>query len=150
MRDPKKRFTARQALEHPWIRPRNPLQAVKRKASAINMTRLKAFSAKRRWQKSLRVIKLCNRLSKGNRPASTASLLSTDASSNETLDMPENFVTRAIFCAVEDGNRQGLERLLGMATVDLESANEMGVTAAHVAAGAGKLQILQFLHITYR
>ncbi|OQV18652.1 Death-associated protein kinase 1 [Hypsibius exemplaris] len=151
VRDPKKRFTPRQAIEHPWIRPRNPQQAVKRKASAINMTRLKAFSAKRRWQKSLRVIKLCNRLSKGNRPASTASMVSTDASSNEGLDMPpENFVTRAIFCAVEDGNRQGLERLLSMATVDLSVANELGVTAAHVAAGAGRLLILQLLRDTYR
>lgn len=114
------------------------------------MTRLKAFAAKRRWQKSLRVIKLCNRLSKGNRPTSTASLLSTDMSSNEALDMPDNFVTRAIFCAIEDGNRQGLERLLSMATVDIGNANEMGVTAAHVAAGAGRLQILQFLHVNYR
>ena len=49
----------------------------------------------------------------------------------------------AIFCAIEENNREGLDKLLSMANIDVNQTNKHGEGAIHVAAGLGQLEILK-------
>ncbi len=51
----------------------------------------------------------------------------------------------AIFCAIEENNREGLEKLLSMASIDVNQCNARGESAVHVAAGLGRTEILDAL-----
>ena len=57
----------------------------------------------------------------------------------------DNFVLSAIFCAIEENNREGLDKLLSMANIDVNQTNKHGEGAIHVAAGLGQLDILKVL-----
>ncbi|RWS05653.1 Death-associated protein kinase 1-like protein [Dinothrombium tinctorium] len=58
----------------------------------------------------------------------------------------ENFVSAAIFAAIEDGNLDGIKELLQISRVDLNLPNKHGETAVHIASGLGQFEILKFLH----
>ncbi|GFO37012.1 death-associated protein kinase 1 [Plakobranchus ocellatus] len=60
----KKRATVDDCLNHPWIRPKEPQELIKRQSAVINIDNFKAFMARKRWKQSMRVVSLCNRLSK--------------------------------------------------------------------------------------
>ena len=59
------------------------------------------------------------------------------------LPQGDNFVLSAIFCAIEENNREGLDKLLSMANIDVNQTNRHGEGALHVAAGLGQLDILK-------
>uniref|UniRef100_UPI00358E5772 death-associated protein kinase 2-like n=1 Tax=Myxine glutinosa TaxID=7769 RepID=UPI00358E5772 len=64
VKQPKKRMTAQESLSHQWIQPRDKKEALKRQSSFINLEKFKVFNARRRWKLSLRVVRLCNQLSR--------------------------------------------------------------------------------------
>ena len=51
----------------------------------------------------------------------------------------DNFVLSAIFCAIEENNQEGLDKLLSMANIDVNQTNKHGEGAIHVAAGLGMI-----------
>ncbi|KTG38132.1 hypothetical protein cypCar_00007658 [Cyprinus carpio] len=50
LKDPKKRMTILDSLQHPWIKPKDTQQALSRKESAVNMEKFKKFAARRKWK----------------------------------------------------------------------------------------------------
>ncbi|KAB1252149.1 Death-associated protein kinase 1, partial [Camelus dromedarius] len=50
VKDPKKRMTIQDSLQHPWIKPKDTQQALSRKASAVNMEKFKKFAARKKWK----------------------------------------------------------------------------------------------------
>ncbi|KAJ8304643.1 hypothetical protein KUTeg_018226 [Tegillarca granosa] len=64
IKESRKRSTVYECLQHPWIQPHSKQEEEQRKESAINIEHFKAFIARRRWKQSVRVVALCNRLSR--------------------------------------------------------------------------------------
>ena len=54
--DPLKRFTAKQALEHPWIKENNVIEHL-----GGTLEQLKKFNAKKRWKKGINTVIATNR-----------------------------------------------------------------------------------------
>ncbi|KAL8203365.1 UNVERIFIED_CONTAM: Death-associated protein kinase 1, partial [Gekko kuhli] len=78
VKDPKKRMTIQDSLQHPWIKPKDTLQVLSRKASAVNMEKFKKFAARRKWKQSVRLISLCQRLSRSFLSRSNMSVARSD------------------------------------------------------------------------
>ncbi len=51
----------------------------------------------------------------------------------------------AIFCAIEEGNEEGLQKLLSMAQIDVNQSSRAGDCAVLLAAGFGRVSILHLL-----
>ncbi|XP_034734677.1 death-associated protein kinase 2 isoform X2 [Etheostoma cragini] len=70
-KDTRKRMTIQDALNHHWITPLNPRQAMVKRLSVINLENFKRQYARRRWKLSFRIVSLCNHLTrimkKGNK-----------------------------------------------------------------------------------
>lgn len=140
IKDPKKRMTIQDSLQHPWIKPKDTLQALSRKASAVNMEKFKKFAARRKWKQSVRLISLCQRLSRSFLSRSNMSV----ARSDDTLDEEDSFVMKAIIHAINDDNVPGLQHLLGSLTnYDVNQPNKHGTPPFLIAAGCGNIQMLQ-------
>ncbi|XP_055365646.1 death-associated protein kinase 2 isoform X2 [Betta splendens] len=60
----RKRMTIHDALNHPWIKPLNPRQAMVKRLSVINLDNFKRQYARRRWKLSFRIVALCNHLTR--------------------------------------------------------------------------------------
>ena len=58
----------------------------------------------------------------------------------------DNFVLSAIFCAIEEDNKGGLEELLNVANIDINQTNKHGESGVHIAAGLGRLEMLRVEH----
>ena len=55
------------------------------------------------------------------------------------ITQDDNFVLSAIFCAIEEDNKTGLEELLDVAwSIDINQANKHGESGAGARAGAGE------------
>ncbi|KFV80349.1 Death-associated protein kinase 1, partial [Struthio camelus australis] len=142
VKDPKKRMTIQDSLLHPWIKPKDNQQALSRKASAVNMEKFKKFAARRKWKQSVRLISLCQRLSRSFLSRSNMSV----ARSDDTLDEEDSFVMKAIIHAINDDNVPGLQHLLGSLTnYDVNQPNKHGTPPLLIAAGCGNIQMLQLL-----
>ncbi|XP_073201098.1 death-associated protein kinase 1 isoform X4 [Lepidochelys kempii] len=142
VKDPKKRMTILDSLQHPWIKPKDTQQALSRKASAVNMEKFKKFAARRKWKQSVRLISLCQRLSRSFLSRSNMSV----ARSDDTLDEEDSFVMKAIIHAINDDNVPGLQHLLGSLTnYDVNQPNKHGTPPLLIAAGCGNIQMLQLL-----
>ncbi|MBN3303615.1 death-associated protein kinase 1 isoform X2 [Amia ocellicauda] len=142
IKDPKKRMTIQDSLHHPWIKPKDTQQALSRKESAVNMEKFKKFAARRKWKQSVRLISLCNRLSRSFLSRSNMSV----ARSDDTLDEEDSFVMKAIIHAINDDNVPGLQHLLGSLTsYDINQPNKHGTPPLLIAAGCGNVQILELL-----
>ncbi|NWT21501.1 DAPK1 kinase, partial [Vireo altiloquus] len=142
VKDPKKRMTIQDSLLHPWIKPKDTQQALSRKASAVNMEKFKKFAARRKWKQSVRLISLCQRLSRSFLSRSSISV----ARSDDTLDEEDSFVMKAIIHAINDDNVPGLQHLLGSLTnYDVNQPNKHGTPPLLIAAGCGNIQMLQLL-----
>ncbi|NXL93154.1 DAPK1 kinase, partial [Alectura lathami] len=142
VKDPKKRMTVQDSLLHPWIKPKDTQQALSRKASAVNMEKFKKFAARRKWKQSVRLISLCQRLSRSFLSRSNMSV----ARSDDTLDEEDSFVMKAIIHAINDDNVPGLQHLLGsLANYDVNQPNKHGTPPLLIAAGCGNIQMLQLL-----
>ncbi|XP_064168630.1 death-associated protein kinase 2-like isoform X2 [Anguilla rostrata] len=63
-KDTRKRLTIQDALNHPWIKPANPRQALVRRLSIINLENFRREYARRRWKMSFRIVALCNHLTR--------------------------------------------------------------------------------------
>ncbi|XP_012943476.1 death-associated protein kinase 1 [Aplysia californica] len=61
---PRKRATVDDCINHAWIRPKKQNEELQRKSAVINIDNFKAFMARKRWKQSMRVVSLCNRLSR--------------------------------------------------------------------------------------
>ncbi|XP_056244314.1 death-associated protein kinase 2 isoform X2 [Seriola aureovittata] len=70
-KDTRKRLTIQDALNHPWIKPLNPRQAMVKRLSVVNLENFRRQYARRRWKLSFRIVALCNHLTrimkKGNK-----------------------------------------------------------------------------------
>uniref|UniRef100_UPI00358E46A6 death-associated protein kinase 1-like n=1 Tax=Myxine glutinosa TaxID=7769 RepID=UPI00358E46A6 len=142
VKDPRKRMTVEECLAHPWIKPKDTTQALSRKASAVNMHKFKKFHARRKWKQSVRIISLCQQLSRSFLSRSNMNL----SMSNETLDEEDSFVARAVIHAINDDNLHGLRHLLeSLKGYDLNQPNKHGESAIHIAAACGNINILEFL-----
>ncbi|XP_051972095.1 death-associated protein kinase 1-like isoform X3 [Xyrauchen texanus] len=142
IKDPKKRMTILDSLQHPWIKPKDTQQALSRKESAVNMEKFKKFAARRKWKQSVRLISLCNRLSRSFLSRSNISV----ARSDDTLDEEDSFVMKAIIHAINDENVPGLKHLLGSLTsYDINQPNKHGTPPLLIAAGCGNVQIIDVL-----
>ncbi|KAF7687438.1 death-associated protein kinase 1 [Silurus meridionalis] len=142
IKDPKKRMTIQDSLHHPWIKPKDTQQALSRKESAVNMEKFKKFAARRKWKQSVRLISLCNRLSRSFLSRSNMSV----ARSDDTLDEEDSFVIKAIIHAINDDNLPGLKHLLGSLTsYDINQPNKHGTPPLLIAAGCGNIQIIDVL-----
>ncbi|XP_056153779.1 death-associated protein kinase 1 [Lampris incognitus] len=142
IKDPKKRMTIQDSLQHPWIKPKDTQQALSRKESAVNMEKFKKFAARRKWKQSVRLISLCNRLSRSFLSRSNISV----ARSDDTLDEEDSFVMKAIIHAINDDNVPGLQHLLGSLTsYDVNQPNKHGTPPLLIAAGCGNIQIIEVL-----
>nr|XP_033783558.1 death-associated protein kinase 1 [Geotrypetes seraphini] len=142
VKDPKKRMTIEDSLQHPWIKPKDTQQALSRKASAVNMEKLKKFAARRKWKQSVRLISLCQRLSRSFLSRSNMSV----ARSDDTLDEEDSFVMKAIIHAINDDNVPGLQHLLGsLSNYDVNQPNKHGIPPLLIAAGCGNIQMLELL-----
>uniref|UniRef100_A0ABI7WER1 Death associated protein kinase 1 n=1 Tax=Felis catus TaxID=9685 RepID=A0ABI7WER1_FELCA len=142
VKDPKKRMTIQDSLQHPWIKPKDTQQALSRKASAVNMEKFKKFAARKKWKQSVRLISLCQRLSRSFLSRSNMSV----ARSDDTLDEEDSFVMKAIIHAINDDNVPGLQHLLGsLSNYDVNQPNKHGTPPLLIAAGCGNIQILQLL-----
>ncbi|XP_013889961.1 death-associated protein kinase 1 [Austrofundulus limnaeus] len=142
VKDPKKRMTIQDTLQHPWIKPKDTQQALSRKESAVNMEKFKKFAARRKWKQSVRLISLCNRLSRSFLSRSNISV----ARSDDTLDEEDSFVMKAIIHAINDDNVPGLQHLLGsLNSYDVNQPNRHGTPPLLIAAGCGNIQIIQVL-----
>ncbi|XP_052278022.1 death-associated protein kinase 1-like isoform X2 [Dreissena polymorpha] len=144
VKDPRKRATIRDCLNHPWIKPKEKKQKDLRRSSIINTEHLKKFIARQRWKKSMRIVSMCNRLSRSMQLRRMHSSDTLGSCSEE--DKAENFVQAALFCASEEGNVEGIKNLSNMAQkIDLHTANRHGETAVHMAAGGGHTEVIRFL-----
>ncbi|XP_045156397.2 death-associated protein kinase 1-like isoform X1 [Mercenaria mercenaria] len=145
VKDTRKRATIHQCLNHPWIKPVEKRDKVLRRSSVINTEHLKKFIARQRWKRSMKVVSLCNRLS---RSMQLRRIMSSDTiGSTSEEDKAENFVQAALFCASEEGNVQGIKSLTDMAQkIDLTTANRHGETAVHMAASGGHTEVIKFLN----
>ncbi|KAM5193033.1 death-associated protein kinase 1 [Mantella aurantiaca] len=142
VKDPKKRMTIQDSLNHSWIKPKDTQQALSRKASAVNMEKFKKFAARRKWKQSVRLISLCQRLSRSFLSRSNMSI----ARSDDTLDEEDSFVMKAIIHAINDDNVPGLQHLLGsLANYDVNQPNKHGTPPLLIAAGCGNIQMLELL-----
>uniref|UniRef100_A0A3P9KVS0 Death-associated protein kinase 1 n=1 Tax=Oryzias latipes TaxID=8090 RepID=A0A3P9KVS0_ORYLA len=142
VKDPKKRMTIQDSLQHPWIKPKDTQQALSRKESAVNMEKFKKFAARRKWKQSVRLISLCNRLSRSFLSRSNMSV----ARSDDTLDEEDSFVMKAIIHAINDDNVPGLQHLLGsLNSYDINQPNKHGTPPLLIAAGCGNIQIIEVL-----
>ncbi|KAJ8005494.1 hypothetical protein DPEC_G00118540 [Dallia pectoralis] len=142
IKDPKKRMTIQDSLLHPWIKPKDSQQAISRKESAVNMEKFKKFAARRKWKQSVRLISLCNRLSRSFLSRSNISV----ARSDDTLDEEDSFVMKAIIHAINDDNVPGLHHLLSSLTsYDINQPNKHGTPPLLIAAGCGNIQIISVL-----
>lgn len=59
---PRRRMTAIQSLNHPWIEPRNENEIESRRRSRINMEKLISFVAKKKWKQSFHAVSIYNHL----------------------------------------------------------------------------------------
>lgn len=142
VKDPKKRMTIQDSLQHPWIKPKDTQQVLSRKESAVNMEKFKKFAARRKWKQSVRLISLCNRLSRSFLSRSNISV----ARSDDTLDEEDSFVMKAIIHAINDDNVPGLQHLLGsLNSYDVNQPNKHGTPPLLIAAGCGNIQIIEVL-----
>ncbi|XP_035275273.1 death-associated protein kinase 2-like isoform X1 [Anguilla anguilla] len=60
----RKRLTIQGALNHPWITPVDPRQALVRRLSVINLENFRRQYVRRRWKLSFRIVALCNHLTR--------------------------------------------------------------------------------------
>ncbi|XP_077457150.1 death-associated protein kinase 1 [Stigmatopora argus] len=142
VKDPKKRMSIQDSLQHPWIKPTDTQQALSRKESAVNMEKFKRFAARRKWKQSVRLISLCNRLSRSFLSRSNMSV----ARSEDTLDEEDSFVMKAIIHAINDDNVPGLQHLLGsLNSYDVNQPNKHGTPPLLTAAGCGNVDIINVL-----
>uniref|UniRef100_A0A8C9W4Z4 non-specific serine/threonine protein kinase n=1 Tax=Scleropages formosus TaxID=113540 RepID=A0A8C9W4Z4_SCLFO len=142
VKDPKKRMTIWDSLQHPWIKPKDKEQALSRKESAVNMEKFKRFAARRKWKQSVRLISLCNRLSRSFLSRSSGSV----ARSDDTLDEEDSIVMKAIIHAINDNNLSGLQNLLqSLAGYDVNQTNKHGTPPLLIAAGCGSVRIIEAL-----
>ncbi|XP_017260998.1 death-associated protein kinase 2 isoform X1 [Kryptolebias marmoratus] len=64
VKDTRKRMTIQDALNHPWITPLNPRQAMVKRLSVVNLQNFRRQYARRRWKLSFRIVALCNHLTR--------------------------------------------------------------------------------------
>ncbi|XP_013389888.1 death-associated protein kinase 1 isoform X2 [Lingula anatina] len=146
VKDPRKRLSVHESLRHPWIQPIEKKQREARKKSHINIDNLKAFTARKRWKQSLRVVSLCNRLSRSMLLRRSGDVVnSTKSIPSVGGEEEDNFVLTALFCATEDGNFAGIKRLLSMTSLDINISNRHGETALHRAASGGHVEVVKLL-----
>ncbi|XP_034542355.1 death-associated protein kinase 2 isoform X1 [Notolabrus celidotus] len=63
-KDTRKRMTIEDALNHHWIKPLNPRQAMVKRLSVVNLENFRRQYARRRWKLSFRIVALCNHLTR--------------------------------------------------------------------------------------
>ncbi|XP_048876346.1 death-associated protein kinase 1-like isoform X2 [Brienomyrus brachyistius] len=142
VKDPKKRLSIGDSLQHPWIKPKDNEQDTSRKESTVNMEMFKKFATRRKWKQSVHLISLCNRLSRSFISRSNVSMTRSD----DTLEEEDSFVMKAIIHAINDNNVPGLQNLLQSLTkYDINQTNKHGTPPLLIAAGCGSIPIIEVL-----
>ncbi|ROT80896.1 hypothetical protein C7M84_000355 [Penaeus vannamei] len=85
IKDPRHRMSAEKSLAHPWMAPQSKEQEIERRDAQTNMDNFKSYQARRRWKHSLKVVTLCNRLSRSAKLRSQSAELLDAKSSAITL-----------------------------------------------------------------
>lgn len=148
VKNPRKRANVVDCLAHPWIQPAEK-EEDDLKAAVINTGHLRTFISRRRWKQAIKIILLCNRLSKvtnvHSKMENNKNCQVNDHHSNN--DKAENIVMAAVFQTAEDGNLSGLKELLNMANnANVNVANRHGETAVHMASSGGHVEVVKYLH----
>lgn len=60
----RRRGSVWECLQHPWIFPQIPTDILSRESNVIHMDNLRNYQARKRWKHSMKVVFLCNRLSR--------------------------------------------------------------------------------------
>ncbi|XP_071845037.1 death-associated protein kinase 1-like isoform X3 [Apostichopus japonicus] len=143
--DPKKRSSIEECLEHPWIKPRSQKQKLQRKVSHLNMENLRRFNAKKRWKQSMKVVSICNRLSRNARLKSASTTGDITASGEVEEEHKESFVLTAVFHAVEEGNFEGIQELVeNLTSFDPNQKNKRGDGIVYWAARQGQVSAIKY------
>ncbi|CAL4135705.1 unnamed protein product, partial [Meganyctiphanes norvegica] len=148
VKNPRKRLTVAETLSHPWINPQSQEEVQELREAQTNMDNFKSYQARRRWKHSMRVVALCNRLSRSAKLRSQSGEFLDAKSSAISLkeDRDASFVLSALVAAVEEGNLPGLEKLFTMASnIDVNMTNKHGESALHLACGLGQVDGVEFL-----
>ncbi|XP_043193896.1 G2-specific protein kinase fin1-like isoform X1 [Amphibalanus amphitrite] len=99
VRDPRRRADVQECLRHPWIEPRGKEEKAEQREKEVNIDNLKNYQARRRWKHSLRVVSLCNRLS---RSAKLRSRSQSMEMLDERAEQPEQPPTASSTPAIND------------------------------------------------
>ncbi|KAJ1059228.1 hypothetical protein K5549_008029 [Capra hircus] len=144
VKDPKKRMTIQDSLQHPWIKPKDTQQALSRKASAVNMEKFKKFAARKKWkdeEDSFVMKAIIHAINDDNVPGLQHLLGSL---SNYDVNQPNKGGSNAIYWASRHGHVDTL-KFLNENKCPLDVKDKSGETALHVAARYGHADVVQLL-----
>ncbi|KAL0968911.1 hypothetical protein UPYG_G00273570 [Umbra pygmaea] len=91
-KDTRKRLTIQGALNHPWIQPLDPRQALVKRQSIINIENFRRQYARRRWKLSFRIVALCNHLTRMMKKG--PSVMATEDARNCESDQEEEVIMK--------------------------------------------------------
>ncbi|EMP39343.1 Death-associated protein kinase 1 [Chelonia mydas] len=144
VKDPKKRMTILDSLQHPWIKPKDTQQALSRKASAVNMEKFKKFAARRKWkdeEDSFVMKAIIHAINDDNVPGLQHLLGSL---TNYDVNQPNKHGTPPLLIAAGCGNIQMLQLLIKRGSrIDIQ--DKAGSNAVYWASRHGHVQTLKFL-----
>ncbi|CAJ0572380.1 unnamed protein product, partial [Mesorhabditis spiculigera] len=145
VRDARKRATVDECLRHPWIRGPEDDSVDLRKNAAVTISQIQAFKTRLKWRKAIEIVTTCLRTTRSVRLAiRQAGELGRQIESRYDQ---EDMVTSAVLIACEEGNLKGLNQLANLLRMTPNAQNKLGETALHVAAGAGHLDLVHYLHM---
>ena len=92
----RRRGSVWECLQHPWIFPQIPTDILSRESNVIHMDNLRNYQARKRWKHSMKVVFLCNRLSRTKLSRSWQAMLEACRGSNTqeiTFQRENNLLT---------------------------------------------------------
>ena len=95
----RRRGSVWECLQHPWIFPQIPTDILSRESNVIHMDNLRNYQARKRWKHSMKVVFLCNRLSRTKLSRSWQAMLEACRGTNTqeiTFQRENNLLTTQV------------------------------------------------------
>ncbi|GAB6019977.1 Death-associated protein kinase 1 [Chamberlinius hualienensis] len=146
-KNPRKRATVAECLQHPWIKGYTVQEIVPTITTKLAKNKLDGFnSIKERWKKWFKIVILCNRLSRSAKlKCRNVDTIDTTSYVDDAYNEEDDFVCTAFFSAVEDGNVDGLKALMRLIKIDVDRCNRHGESPVQLASVSGNLEVLKYL-----